>query len=642
MLIVCDLDSRGAGWSRMVFLAFFLLVAVGAGRSFAADAAHPNIILILADDMGYGDIGPFGSTLNRTPNLDEMAKEGMKLTSFYAAPVCSASRAQILTGCYAPRVSIPGVLSPASKKGLNPSENTVASLLKEQGYATMIIGKWHLGDQPGFLPLQHGFEHYLGLPYSNDMLETAAVTGVPVVPLIQDNKVIELITDPEQDLLTERYTNAAVKFITENRDHPFFLYLAHCAVHVPLHPGKKFQGKSANGKFGDWVEETDWSVGQVLDALRSQKLDSKTLVIFTSDNGPWLIKGKDAGTAAPLRGGKFTTWEGGEREPFVAWWPGHIPAGVVRDTVAANIDFLPTFVSLAGGSVPDQPEIDGRNISPLLLGQAAELPDDVFFYYNYNDLDAVREGPWKLALRPQMEVVKYHGAGGQIFPPDAATSAPRLYNLDHDIGEKTNVAAQNPDVVARLTVLYKAMSAKLGNGKPGPGVRPPGIVDNPQMLYPVINKKPASEKASDTSKNAPASSTLVMVAAQTAPAEATLPSFQKAAFRATEDVVEQRVDAGAVQIRGTILRVVYASAAESNGYLVHIDSSDKTPEAGKDIMIVQARDGLVAGEKWPGPAGKSTIYYLGTTKYTDAENQLATVPLYVPDRSSAIVWTLSQ
>ncbi len=632
MLIDCDLQLRGAGWSRRVFLALILLVAVGAGRSLAADAAHPNIILILADDMGYGDIGPFGSTLNRTPNLDEMAKEGMKLTSFYAAPVCSASRAQILTGCYAPRVSIPGVLPPASRKGLNPSENTVASLLKAQGYATMIIGKWHLGDQPGFLPLQHGFEHYLGLPYSNDMLETAAVTGVPVVPLIQDNKVIELITDPEEDLLTERYTDAAVKFITENRDHPFFLYFAHCAVHVPLHPGKKFQGKSANGKFGDWVEETDWSVGQVLDTLRNLKLDSNTLVIFTSDNGPWLIKGKDAGTAAPLRGGKFTTWEGGEREPFVAWWPGHIPAGVVRDTVAANIDFLPTFVSLAGGSVPAQPEIDGTNMSPLLLGQATDMPDDVFFYYNYNNLDAVREGPWKLALRPQMEVVKYHGAGGQTFPPDAATSAPRLYNLDHDIGEKTNVAAQNPDVVARLTVLYHAMGAKLGNGKPGPGVRPPGIVDDPQMLYPVTGKIPV-----DTTENTPAPSPQETVVAQAAPS-----AFRKAAFRATEDAVEQRVDAGAVQIRGTILRVVYASAAEANGYLVHIDSSDKTPEAGKDIMIVQARDGLVAGGKWPGTAGKATIYHLGTTKYTNAQNQLATVPLYVPDRSSAILWTLSQ
>ena len=632
MLIDCDLQLRGAGWSRRVFLALIFLVAVGAGRSFAADVAHPNIILILADDMGYGDIGPFGSTLNRTPNLDEMAKEGMKLTSFYAAPVCSASRAQILTGCYAPRVSIPGVLPPASRKGLNPSENTVASLLKAQGYATMIIGKWHLGDQPGFLPLQHGFEHYLGLPYSNDMLETAAVTGVPVVPLIQDNKVIELITDPEEDLLTERYTDAAVKFITENRDHPFFLYFAHCAVHVPLHPGKKFQGKSANGKFGDWVEETDWSVGQVLDTLRNLKLDSNTLVIFTSDNGPWLIKGKDAGTAAPLRGGKFTTWEGGEREPFVAWWPGHIPAGVVRDTVAANIDFLPTFVSLAGGSVPARPEIDGTNMSPLLLGQATDMPDDVFFYYNYNNLDAVREGPWKLALRPQMEVVKYHGAGGQTFPPDAATSAPRLYNLDHDIGEKTNVAAQNPDVVARLTVLYHAMGAKLGNGKPGPGVRPPGIVDDPQMLYPVTGKIPV-----DTTENTPAPSPQETVVAQAAPS-----AFRKAAFRATEDAVEQRVDAGAVQIRGTILRVVYASAAEANGYLVHIDSSDKTPEAGKDIMIVQARDGLVAGQEWPGAGQKATIYHLGTTKYTNAQNQLATVPLYVPDRSSAILWTLSQ
>lgn len=635
--------------TKQVILALFLLLQVDVSAAHAADAAHPNIILILADDMGYGDTEPFGSTLNKTPNLNQMAQEGMKLTSFYGAPVCSASRAQIITGCYAPRVSIPGVLGTASPTGLSSSEHTVAELLKAQGYATMIIGKWHLGDQLPFLPLQHGFDRYLGLPYSNDMLETSTVEGRPVVPLVQDNTVIQLIADPGEDALTELYADTAVKYIQDNRDHPFFLYLAHCAVHVPLHPGKDFQGKSANGKFGDWVQELDYTVGRVLDAVKSAKLDSNTLVIFTSDNGPWLAKGNQAGTAGPLRGGKFSTWEGGVREPFLAWWPGHIQAGTVSDTVAANIDFLPTFVSLAGGTVPSQPKIDGIDISPLLLGKAKELPDDAFCYFSFNGgrhyLDAVREGPWKLSLRPQKE---FAHADERTFPPDAATPGPRLYNLNSDIGEKTDVAGQHPDIVAQLTSRYDAMAAQLGSGVAGPEVRPPGRVDHPQMLYPAIKKQPpgkiplVANHDPTTTYDEIVPPTPESVASANDPGSKLSSALPKASFRAAEIAVEQRVDAGALQVRGTIERVVSNVADQPRTYLLRIDSSNEKSENGREIIVVPSGDNHATGDPWPAADKKATIYHLGTTRYTTPQNQPTSLPLYVASRDEAIIWTLSQ
>ena len=337
----------------------------------------PNIIFILADDMGYGDIGPFGSTKNRTPNLDRMAKDGMKLTSFYAAPVCTPSRAQIMTGCYAKRVSLPEVIFPRSPIGLSTNEHTIAKLLKALGYATIAIGKWHLGDAPAFLPTRHGFDHYLGLPYSNDM--GGEVPGKdtdrwkkhrPPLPLVRDEEVIETLKPDDQDKLTALYTDEAIKFIKENKDHPFFLYLPHTAVHVPLHPGAKFRGQSGNGLYGDWVEEVDWCVGRVMDAVRELGLSDRTLIVFSSDNGPWLAKGKDAGTAGPLRGGKAGTYEGGVREPTIAWWPGQIAAGSTSDAVTANFDLLPTFVKLAGGTVPPIGKSTARIFRRCSLGRA--------------------------------------------------------------------------------------------------------------------------------------------------------------------------------------------------------------------------------------------------------------------------------
>jgi arylsulfatase A len=288
--------------------ALLLLASLTALRAADANPSKPNFVVILIDDMGYGDIGPFGSKVNRTPNLERMATEGMKFTSFYAAPVCTPSRAQMMTGCYAKRVSMPNVIGPVCPTGLSAKEKTVAALLKERGYATMAIGKWHLGDQPEFLPTRRGFDHYIGLPYSNDMggpvkprepADGARKDMRPPLPLVQDEKVIE--APAEQDKLTRLYTEEAVKFITANKDKPFFLYLPHTAVHVPLHPGPEFKGKSANGTYGDWVEEVDWSVGRVLETLRELKIEKNTLVLFTSDNGPWLIQGRNGGVGPLAR-----------------------------------------------------------------------------------------------------------------------------------------------------------------------------------------------------------------------------------------------------------------------------------------------------------------------------------------------------
>ncbi len=457
-------------------LALLLLAPLTALAAAETRPAQPNLVVILVDDMGYGDIGPFGSKLNRTPNLDRMAAEGMRLTSFYGAPVCTPSRAQMMTGCYAKRVSLPRPLYPSSPIGISPREHTVAELLKQQGYATMAIGKWHLGDQPEFLPTQHGFEQYYGLPYSNDMGGNGKTNAngkiIPLLPLVRDTHVIEAPVN--QDTLTERYTAEAVKFITAHQARPFFLYFPHTAVHTPLHPGPNFKGKSANGRYGDWVEEVDWSVGRVLDTLKALQLDAKTLVLFTSDNGPWLSQGTNGGTAGPLRGGKSSTWEGGVREPTIVRWPGRIAAGSASDAIVSELDVLPTFVRLAGGSVPTDHPIDGQDVWPLLAGQTQESPREAFFYFNENNrIEAVRAGPWKLAIAPQA-LPKAQGMVNH--------TGPRLYNLATDLGEMTDVAAQHPDVVARLQQQVQQMDADLGEKSAGPGVRAPGQVADPKPL----------------------------------------------------------------------------------------------------------------------------------------------------------------
>jgi len=439
--------------------------AAGDGQ---ADVKKPNFIIIYVDDMGYGDVGCFGSKVNRTPAVDRMAAEGMRLTSFYVTSgVCTPSRSSLMTGCYPRRVNLHQdeqgrcVLMPAARKGLNPNEITIAELLKARGYATCCIGKWHLGDQLDFLPTRQGFDHYYGIPYSNDM----GKKEIPL-PLMIDETVVEAPAD--QDTLTRRYTEEAVKFITASKDRPFFLYLPHFAVHLPLHVSDAFRGKSANGRYGDMVEEVDWSTGEILKTLKQLGLDERTMVVFTSDNGS---TGRNGGSNAPLRGCKGQTLEGGQRVPCVARWPGHIPAGQTCDEIASTIDMLPTIAGRSGGAVPDDRVIDGRDIWPLLSGQAgAKTPHDVFYYYQIDQLQAVRSGKWKLHL-PLKTKKKNWGKPDENAPLE-------LYDLDADIHEDRNLADQNPDVVKRLTVLAEKARADLGDmGVEGAHQRPAGWVE---------------------------------------------------------------------------------------------------------------------------------------------------------------------
>ncbi len=444
-----------------------------AGMLSAAERERPNFIVINIDDLGYGDIGPYGATKHRTPNLDRMGKEGMKLASHYAAPVCSPSRASLMTGCYPKRaLPIPHVLFPIDPHGLHPDEVTIAEILSEAGYTTGIIGKWHLGDQAEFLPLTQGFQHYFGLPYSNDMgpaadgiksnlgapLPKNPKKGQPPLPLMRDGRVVKRVMPDDQQAIVATYTDEAIKFIETHRDEPFFLYLPHTAVHFPLYPSDRFHNRSGNGLMGDWIEEVDWSVGQVLDCLRANQLEENTLVIFTSDNGGAPRFGSNNG---PLRGGKGSTWEGGMRVPTLAWWPGKIPANSETMAITGMMDVLPTFVELAGTELPKDRKIDGGSIWPILSGggQEASSPHSNFLYFRGLQLEAVREGQWKLHLK-----------------------SGELYDLVADIGEQVNVAEANPEVVNRLKEIAMANEQDLGNQGIGPGCRTLGVVTNPQPL----------------------------------------------------------------------------------------------------------------------------------------------------------------
>ena len=409
----------------------------------------PNFVVIFVDDLGYGDVGCFGSPSIKTPRLDTMADEGVKFTDFYsAAPVCTPSRAALMTGCYPWRVSLPSVLHPTAKIGLNPDEITIAEILRDRGYATTCIGKWHLGDHPDFMPTSQGFDSYFGIPYSNDM-----VAGGNKVPLMRNEDVIE--RPVFQDNLTERYTQEAINFITKNADRPFFVYLPHTFPHVPLHVTDRFKGKSERGLYGDVVECLDWSTGRILDTLADLGLDDNTLVIFTSDNGPWLSMRENGGSAGPLRDGKGTTWEGGMREPCIMRWPGRIPAGIVCSEPATTMDLLPTFAKLAGADVPTDRIIDGKDILPLVTGQpGATTPYDAFYYYWKDELHAVRSGRWKLVLdhkKPRTEI----------------DVPPALYDLVEDIGEQTDLSAKYPKLVSKLEELAERARADLGDAVTG-------------------------------------------------------------------------------------------------------------------------------------------------------------------------------
>lgn len=437
-------------------------------------------MLIFCDDMGYGDVGCYGAKGYQTPHIDRLAKEGMRFTDFYVAQaVCSASRAALLTGCYPNRVGILGALGPQAKIGLSTNELTIAGMLKSRGYATAIYGKWHLGRPPEMLPPAHGFDDYFGLPYSNDMWpkHPTAATNYPPLPLIEGTRVVELM--PDQTQLTTQYTERAVKFIAENRARPFFLYVPHNMPHVPLHVSAKFAGRTKRGLFGDVIAEIDWSVGRILEELKRQGLEENTLVIFTSDNGPWLTYGNHAGSAGGLREGKGTAFEGGVRVPFIARWPGHIPRGKVCREPAMTIDVLPTVARLAGAPLPALP-IDGLDLGPLLAGErGAKSPHEAFWFYWGNELHAVRSGDWKLHF--PHDYISPNPVGGDGRPGKMAT--PRtglaLFNLAKDPGETREVSARNPEVVARLQALGEQARAELGDTatkQTGRGRREPGRV----------------------------------------------------------------------------------------------------------------------------------------------------------------------
>ena len=464
-------------------------LAVGsAPQAVSAKKKSPNVVVIFMDDMAYADIGPFGAKAYPTPHLDRMAKEGRKFTDFYVTQaVCSASRAGLLTGCYNVRVGIFGALGPKSNNGLHANEVTLAELCKQKGYATAIYGKWHLGHHKQFLPMQHGFDDYFGLPYSNDMWPYhPGVLHLPMkerlkrwphLPLIDKNEIINTqVSGKDQELLTTQYTERAVEFIEKNRDNPFFLYVPHSMVHVPLFVSDKFKGKSGAGLFGDVMMEVDWSVGQILETLRKHKLDKDTLVVFTSDNGPWLSYGDHAGSSGPLREGKGTMFDGGCRESTLMWWPGTIPAGSVCSTPAMTIDILPTVAELIGATLPDH-KIDGKSIVNLVTGKNDKSPQEAYYFYYGQQLQAIRMGKWKLHFPHGYRTMagRPGGTGGIPTKYSQAKIGLSLFNLEEDIGESTDVKAKHPKVVSKMQALGQAMRKELGDqGKKGSGQREAG------------------------------------------------------------------------------------------------------------------------------------------------------------------------
>jgi arylsulfatase A len=458
-------------WTRREFCKTVGLGLAGLGmfgcasleRRQAAD--KPNFVIIFCDDMGYADIGPFGAEGYSTPNLDRMAAEGMIFTDFHVGrSVCSPSRAAILTGCYPNRVGVPNNFGPSSKNGMNLDAVTIAQLVKQERYATAMYGKWHLGHLPQYLPTSRGFDEWFGLPYSNDMWPYHPDKGYnfPDLPLMEGEQVLNPAVQPEdQRNLTTWYTQRAVKFISENRDRPFLIYLPHSMPHVPLYVSDKFEGKSERGVYGDVIAEIDWGVGQIIKALKKNGIDKNTLVIFTSDNGPWLLYGDHAGSSGPLREGKMTNFEGGFRVPCVMRWPGRIPRGRKCDELTATIDVLPTIAALSGASPPAK--VDGKDISGLMFGvSGTKSPHDAYYYFDGYRLRAIRSGKWKLVFPHGYSVPQPAGMGGQHGKYGGGKIELSLFDLSNDIGESTDVKDKYPDVVKRIEGLAVAARADLG------------------------------------------------------------------------------------------------------------------------------------------------------------------------------------
>ena len=489
-----------------ILLAALLGMLGWASAAARLEAAPPNIVLIFTDDMGWGDLPGFTPDSSiKTPNIDRLIEDGTRFTDFYVVQaVCTASRAALMSGCYANRVGLEGALNHTSPTGINPNEELLPELLAQQGYATAMFGKWHLGLPPYFAPSKNGFGEWLGIPYSNDNTKYHPVLSdsMPPLPLFDGDDVVE--TDPDQRLFTRRFTERAVQFIEKNRERPFFLYVPHVMPHVPIFASEEFRGRSANGLYGDVIEEIDWSVGEIVKAVDKLGLAENTLVIFTNDNGPFLSYGSHAGTSGELRGGKLTTFEGGVRVPMVARWPGRIPAGRDCDTPLMSIDLLPTFCNLTGAALPKK-KIDGTDVSSVLFGKkAAQADRDGLIFYAGSELQAVRSGRWKLHFPHRYLVVNGETrtdgkpAGyGRLAPQSITNSgisgiASRhgyvvrelplsLYDLETDLGETTNVAAEHPDVVKRLTTIADRYRAALGDSlsdMTGTENRPVGRNDN--------------------------------------------------------------------------------------------------------------------------------------------------------------------
>ncbi|WP_197496118.1 sulfatase family protein [Maribacter hydrothermalis] len=446
----------------------------------------PNIILIFTDDQGYNDVGVFGADDIETPNLDQMANDGAKLTDFYAAQaVCSASRAAILTGSYPNRIGIHNALMPNSKKGLNPKETTIAEMLKDKGYATAIFGKWHLGDAQEFMPNKHGFDEYFGIPYSNDMWplhpQQGPIFNFGPLPLYHNESILDTLTD--QTNLTTLITERSIDFIDRNKDNPFFLYVPHPQPHVPLFVSDKFKGKSNRGLYGDVIMELDWSVGEIIKSVEKNGLTDNTIIIFTSDNGPWLAYGNHSGSAFPFREGKGTGWEGGQREPFIIKYPKEIKGGTVIDAPLMAIDILPTLAEVTSAKLPKN-IIDGKSAWSLLTGKTNESPQEAyFFYYRINELFGVRYGKWKLYFPHKYRTMNGQEPGKDGLPGEYKMidlTEIELYNLESDPSETNNVAANYPKVVEKIQILADNMRTRLGDSlkdMEGLETRLPGMID---------------------------------------------------------------------------------------------------------------------------------------------------------------------
>lgn len=448
---------------------FFLMVSAGCKneRKVAQETVLPNIVLIMADDQGYGDTGSYGATGFTTPNLDKLANEGMRFTNHYAAQaVCSASRAGLLTGCYPNRIGISGALFPTSKNGLPSEELTIAEMLKKKGYATAIFGKWHLGHLQGFLPLQHGFDEFVGLPYSNDMWPVKN-KKFPPLPLIEGNKIIDSIeTLEDQDKLTALYTEKAIDFINRSKEKPFFLYVPHTMPHVPLGFGGQFKGKSMQGVYGDVIQELDWSVGEIMRALDEHGLTENTIFIFTSDNGPWISYGNHAGSTGGLREAKLTNWEGGQRVPFIVRWPGHIPEGIINNQLSSGMDIMPSIAAIVNAELPQHP-IDGHDLSKLWSGEEKiSKRKDYYYYQRRNHLSAIRNETWKLVLPHtyrsyEQKLPGNDGINGGTV--DVTLTEMELYNMVADPGERVNVISLHPQVVAQMLELVEKARSEYGD-----------------------------------------------------------------------------------------------------------------------------------------------------------------------------------